>query len=233
MTNASIIIPVTVANDLLFYAATVCLRTCRATTDAEILVIFNNSKADDNTEALLDQCECLDIDYMTWGLPFSMSAVWNHGARETHNAHIVYAQQDIIFYPGWLNAILGAFTEHPQYRLFWPWSFDWRNFGTSTRKDYRNGTGLLDSDYPCGALSVHRRSDGYVWDERFSRWELDADFAYEMRNNRWKGACVLDSRVDHLVETISDHIDFEQHYGKPKDALHKEATEALKRKWNL
>lgn len=233
MTDASLIIPVTVANDLLLYAALVCIRTARATTDAEIRVVLNNTPDGPNRDALLAECALLNIDVTAWTDPFSVSATWNYGTRVTTGRLIAYANQDIVFYHGWLNAIIHASEAHPQYFVLWPWSFDHRSFGTSSRRDFLNGVGLLASDYPCGALSVLRRSDGYVWDERFSRWELDADFAFEMKKNGWRGACVLDSRVDHFVETVAGHIDVEAHYGQPKGELHAGATAALKAKWGL
>lgn len=232
--TASLIIPVTVANPALFYMATVALRTSRATTPAaEILCLINNSPNPDLRDALERQCQLLDVRAESWERPFSLSACFNHGTAQTNGDLIAWCGQDIVFYHGWLEAMERAFADHPNFRILWPWSFDWRDFGVSFRPDYRPAVGIEPTHWPSGALIMMRRSDNYHWDEQFSRWELDADLCKEMEAKGWKGACVLGARVDHLVEAVNDQIDVKVHYGLDKFELQAAATTAFRQKWRL
>lgn len=234
MTDASLIIPVTAANEVSFYSATVALRTLRATAPTiETLVFLNNTPTGWMREGIITQCRLLGIRLIDWSEPFSMSRIFNAGTRMTERRYIAWAGQDSIFYPGWLEAMTDAFSLHPDYAIFWPWSFDWRDFGVSFRSSTTPAEGILEGPTPAGAVVMMRRVENYWWDEHFTRWELDADMHYEMKARGWKGACVLNARVDHLVETIDRSIDYIAAYGQSREVVNAEATAYLRQKWHL
>ena len=75
-------------------------------------------------------------------------------------------------------------------------------------------------------LNVFRRRDGWMWDEAFDLWEIDADLFYHLERNHLKAGVCLNARCDHLIEAVRKHAP-----QGPETGLN--PTAYLRKKWGL
>jgi glycosyltransferase involved in cell wall biosynthesis len=231
--DADIIIPVTVPTPLLYTVASMCLRSARASSDANIIVVLNNSDWK-LARMIRDECDLQNIRVIEMKGPFSISKALNLGAATGNGKYIAYAQCDILFFDGWLDRLVELWEENPEYFVLWPFTFSLMKYGQSYRRDFRLHRQLVNDGFPQGALSVVKRSDGYRWDEQFPFWEADADFSLHIERNKLKSALCLWSRVDHIPMTIGQNINHEKHFGvSDMGVCRSEASARLRAKWNL
>ena len=220
----------TAASPFLEYINNVALRTLRESTDAEVLVLGNNTPDLQRVKALRQLCGMLGFRFEHVEGPFSQSRFWNYGIDRTTGSHIVFANADCIFYPCWLDHILELWREEPEYYALWPWSFNVHDMGLAYRTCRVPERRIIHTHHPAVAL-VMRRLSGYRWDEQFPLWEMDADFMYFCQVKGHKLGLCLWSRVDHLHNTISNNIDLDLHLGvRDHCSL---SVNRLRAKWGL
>ncbi len=231
--DCDIILPVTVPNVGLWAVSSMCIRSARASSDANIIVLLNNSEPD-LADDIRSQCMLLDIVCEDLHGPFSLSKAYNRGAALGTSKYIAYGQCDILFFHGWLDRLVELWEEQPEYYVVWPFTFSTSHYGQSYRDNPLLERRIVDDGFPQGALSVFRRSDGYKWDEHFAWWELDADLSLYMQRNNLKGGLCLWSRVDHLPQTVRKIVDMEKHFGvEHMGNSNSESNRYLKEKWAL
>lgn len=229
--DASVVIPVTVPNAVTYAITRTALETLRETTDAEVLVLCNNSPMLDYRRGILFLCEKLGLRYEYVDGPFSMSKCFNYGTDNTKGAYIAYSTADVVFFPGWLDNLIRLWEKEPNYWLLCPAGWHEKNYGIAMNPDVRFADYIQRNHNPNGGGTVVlKRESGYRFDEHFSTWELDADVQYHMERNNLAGGICYGSRVDHMVEAIRRYIDNAAHYG-PAPA--ENVSTYLRRKWNL
>jgi hypothetical protein len=232
--DCDLILPVTVPNEVLWAVSSMCLRSARASTDANIIVMLNNSPDKKLADDIREQCSLLDIKLVEMDAPFSLSVAFNQGAALGHAKYIAYGQCDTLFFDGWLDRLVELWEEHPEYYVVWPFTFSTLRYGQSYRQSYRLERRIVADGFPQGALSILRRADNYQWDERFTFWEMDADFSLHMQRNNLKGGLCLWSRVDHIAQTVGNNIDRNKHFGvADMGEANSQASRRLQEKWGL
>lgn len=232
MTDASIIIPMTACSPFMEYINNVALRTLRESTDADVLVLGNNTESWAKVEDLERLCRSLDMRFRFIEGRFSQSKCWNFGIDHSQGKYIVFCGADCIFYPDWLDHLIELWEEQPHFYALWPWSFNVTDSGLAYRSTRQAERRIIETHHPAIAL-VMKRESGYRWDEQFSLWEMDADFVYHCQKNGHKTGLCLWSRVDHFNSAVSSNIPFNNHFGEEQNQEQGNATEYLKRKWNL
>ena len=236
MNEAAVIMPVTAASDFLLYVASVGIRTLAASTKQTILVLGNNTPDPNKRESIRMQCAALGCRYEYIEGPFSLTKFWNHGIDATSEPYLAFANQDCIYYQGWLENMIQLSKYEPSFFMLWPWSFSEVDAGVAfttsihPQNDVNYGAqAVLQHHHPC-TLVFMKRSDGYRWDERFKGWELDADIVKYVESKKLKIGMCLNARVDHFSETVKNSIDIAKHYAD--DDYFGNAKRALKEKWN-
>lgn len=242
MTDASIILPMTPASPFLEYVNEVALRTLRASTDAKVLVLGNNSPLGfAPVRRLKATCDLLKIDFKFIEGKFSQSRFWNMGIDMTAGAgeskYTVVCNADCIYFPNWLENIIELWEEddatypvRPYYAL-WPWSMAVKEMGLSYRSSTIPERRIIETHHPA-VLLVMRRDSGYRWDESFALWEMDADFMHHCKKHNYRLGLCMNSRVDHFNSTVSSNVDSAIHFDDDF-ANHGGATSRLKAKWGL
>ncbi len=229
--DADIILPVTVPTFGLWAVASMCIRSARASTEANIIVLLNNSEPA-LAEDVREQCRLLDVRCVDMPGPFSLSRAFNAGMDMGSGKYVAFGQCDTLFFEGWLDRLVELWEEEPGYFVVWPFTFSTARYGQSYRRSPVLERRIVEDGFPQGALSVLRRDDGYRWDERFVWWEMDADFSLDMQKHGRKGGLCLWSRVDHLPQVVGKSIDGARHFGvRGMNDSTSEANELLKAKW--
>lgn len=228
MSEAAVILPLTTPNPFLWYVACVAIRTLRASTGEQILVLANNTDDLDLRDSIKRQCAALDVRYEYIDGPFSLTKFWNMGIDKTTEPYIAFANQDCIYYPGWLENMIHRWKLEPDYFALWPWSFCDHDMGIGYPQVIRYENRILRHHHPA-TLLLMKRENGYRWDERFSSWELDADFVKYVESKGLKIGMVLDARVDHFSSTVNNNVDTSKHYGEAD--MFSAGVHALKEKW--
>lgn len=230
--DASIILPMTACSPFMEYVNNVALRTLRESTEADVLVLGNNTPSHSKVEELEKLCSLLQFRFKFIPGTFSQSRFWNYGIDHTSGKYIVFANADCIFYPLWLEHLVELWEEHPEFYALWPWSMNIPASGIAYRKSRIGDRRIVETHHPAIAL-VMRRESGYRWDEQFALWEMDADFIYHCQNGKHRTGICLWSRVDHFNSTVSSNIDGPSHFGESVDQQHGDATTRLKKKWGI
>lgn len=230
MTPADVILPLTAATETLWYAASVALRTLRDSCDARVLALMNNTPEGKLRDSIIAQCKSLNIECRYIDGPFSLSRFWNLGRSLTSSEYIAYANQDCIYFRGWLDNMIELWREEPDYYALWPWSLCDHDMGIAYPQKVQYERRILRHHHPA-TLLLMRLDSGYVWDEQFNSWEMDADFIRHVESKGLKIGMCLNSRVDHFSSFINSNVDIEQNYGS--EDFYDEATERLRKKWNL
>ncbi len=230
MTDASVILPMTACSPFMEYVNQVCLRTLRESTDAEVLVLLNNTPDPAKIATFEKLCGVLGFRFEHIPGTFSQSRFWNYGIDHTSGSYVVFGNMDLIFYPDWLDHILELWREEPDYWAIWPWSFNVVDMGLAYRPQRGLERRIISTHHPAVAL-VMRRSDGYRWDEQFPLWEMDADFMHHCTRHQLKTGLCMWSRVDHIHNTVSSNVDISTHLGVTDHCSL--SVNRLRAKWNL
>lgn len=223
--DADVILPLCACNDASLYVSLVGLRTCQASTSARILVMCNNTPVDPWRTIIEDNCRLLGVRFHYVEGPFNIAKIFNLGTRMTTGAYICYATADVIYFANWFENIVELWEEHLEYFTLTNYSFDTREFPcvkhhtTPERK-------IIHTGNPSAGLNVFKRSSGYVWDENFALWEIDADLHYFLRDHKLKAGVCMNARCDHLVEGVRRFMP----HGPAPDV---DATKYLRAKWSL
>lgn len=220
----------TACSPFMEYVNSVALLTLRESTDAEVLVLGNNTPDPAKVESLRKLCSLLGFRFEHIDGPYSQSRFWNYGIDHTSGDYVVFGNADLIFYPHWLDNLLQLWSEEPNYYALWPFSFKIVDMGLAYRPSRTLERRIIPTHHPAVAL-VMRRSDGYRWDEQFPLWEMDADFMrYCETTGRKLGLCLW-SRVDHIHGTVSNAIDAQKHLGIVDHCS--VSVNRLRAKWNI
>lgn len=230
MTDAAVIIPVTSRNLHAHIMAKVAIRTCRASTDAQIMVLANNTPEASWRDEIRQECILLGVQYRYMEGVFNIAKAFNFGASQTTGAFIAYGTSDVIYYPGWLENILALWKVYPHYFALCNYSFDTKN-NPCARQQVEPLAKIQHTANPSAGVIVLRRSNGYQWDDQFPLWEIDADFLYYLEANNLKAGYCLNSRCDHLVDGIKPTLDYEECFGQTGDQFYRESKARVKAKW--
>lgn len=230
MTDAAVIIPVTSRNLHCHLMAKVAIRTCRASTDAEMLVIQNNTPNDRLISELRDECHALQVNHVYSPGPFNIAKSFNFGAKFTKGKYIAYGTSDVIYYPGWLENIIALWEQYPDYFALCNYSFDLAN-NPCARQSVLPDAKIVHTHNPSAGVIVLKRANGYQWDEQFPLWEIDADFLYHIEAHGLKAGYCWNSRCDHLVDGVKAHLDLLENFGQTSDQFYGESKAKLKAKW--
>lgn len=222
----------TACSPFMEYVNNVALRTLRETTDAEVLVLGNNTPSSSKVNDLAALCSLLGFRFTFIPGHFSQSKFWNYGIDHTQGKYVVFGNADCIFYQDWLARIIELWEEEPDYYALWPWSMSTKDYGLAYRVSLEYERKIIPTHHPAVVL-VMKRESGYRWDEQFALWEMDADFMNHCGQNNHKLGLCMWSRVDHFNSTVSGNIHFPDHFGDDQSEHNGNATERLKRKWNL
>lgn len=220
--RASIVIPV--YNE--FEHTLACLRAIAEAPPAagiEILVVDDGST--DQTEAILPQVE--GLRYLRRAENGGFIAACNDGAAQALGEYLVFLNNDTVPQPGWLDALLRSFTEHPQAglvgaQLLYPDGRLQESGGRVLRDGRAESRGrFADPDHPLlrfarpvdycsGAALAIRRSlfetlGGF--DPHYApAYYEDTDLAFRVRAAGHQVLCQPDARVVH-VEGVSAGTD--------------------------
>lgn len=232
-TDADIVLPVCASDEGSLYVSTVGIRTCAATAPgARIMVMCNNTEGKFR-QIIESNCVGLGLEFYYIDGPFSISRVFNRGARLGTRKYIAYCTADVIYYHGWLENLISLWNEHPDYFALATYSFDIGNNPCVPR----SGMGerrIVDTHNPSSGVLVLKRESGYVWDENFPLWEIDADFLYYIERNGLRAGYCLNARCDHMIEGIRRHIDYGKNFGMTcQDDFFGAPRRYLEQKWGL
>lgn len=226
--DCTVVILATVDNPILFYAAEVAVRTCRATTDKAIVVLCNNSNDVTLRERFEMDCGDLGVTCEYWPGPYHMNRMFNYVTSKLSTHYVAYANQDVIFYKDWLSNLVTQWEKQAEYWVVAPYNQGRRP--TITQKRVPGETqGIVDTPNHATGVIVMRR--GFVFDETFADWEQDADMHYYAKAHGLKMGVCLSSRVDHFEEIVRKYGDIEGKLGVADYPA--KASAALKAKWNL
>src|SRR6185295_4296657 len=223
--DADVIIPVTTATEETYHMAVMALRTCQASTTARVWAYINNSPPSVRLDRLRNQCEMLGIGVRMWDGPFSISKIFNDGTRTTTGEFIAHGTSDVIYFPNWLENIVDLWRENPDYFTLCNWIFDALNMPCVQHRIV-NERRIIHTGNPSAGVNVFRRRDGWMWDEAFDLWEIDADLFYFLERNHLKAGICLNARCDHLIEAVRKHAP----QGPATDF---NPTAYLRKKWGL
>lgn len=234
MTDADIILPVCATNAHCHLMASMAMRTLRASTDARIFVLGNNTPDESRREALEKECRLLGMFLHWMEGPFSISVAFNSGTRLGEgpgpSKYIAYATSDVIYFPGWLENIIELWEENPHYFALCSYSFDVNN-NPCVRHEVTPERRIVDTHNPSSGALVLKRESGYKWDEQFALWEIDTDFLYYIEAHNLKAGYCLNARCDHLVDGVKAHVDYQTNFGMTGDEFYRGSKAAVKSKW--
>lgn len=233
MTDADVILPVTTASEFNYIMATMAIRTCRASTDARIIVMLNNSEDGSLWNRVVKQCSLLGIECCYVPGPFNIAKIFNNGASLGVGKYIAYGTSDVIYYPGWLENLISLWEKEPDYFALCTYSFDDLNMPCVSH-EIVNEPRIVQTHNPSSGVIVIKRESNYVWDEQFPLWEIDADFLYYLEHNKLKAGYCLNARADHLIGCVRNHIDLKKHFGMKNDGdFFGGPRIRLEKKWGL
>lgn len=230
--NADVIIPCTVATPFLKYVAEVSVRTCVETTSARVWVFCNNSPDTALRRDFEDNCLAIGAHYSYWNDSWNMNRFFNRGIKCTVGEYIALCNQDMIFYQDWFENIVKQWTLHPEYFVLMPFTFG--RVGTAfMRNPPDKADGIRQCHDVTSGVTVHKRSNGYLYDEQFPDFEQDTDLQLfcEHKTPQLKRGVVLSSRVDHIFCTVRNNTDMGKMCGIAN--VNSVSKEALKVKWGL
>ncbi len=229
MTDADIILPVCATNRSCHLMASVAIRTLRASTDASILVLANNTP-DDRQKMLERECGLLGLNYLYMPGPFNIAKAYNFGATFGTAKYIVYATSDVIYFPGWLDNLITMFEQNPHYFCLCNYSFDIDN-NPCARQTVTPETRIVDTHNPSSGVIVFKRETGYKWDEQFPLWEIDTDLLYYIESKNLRAGYCCNSRCDHLIDGVKIHVDLEKNFETVEGGFHGGAKARVRAKW--
>lgn len=230
MTKCVTIVPSVCHNWACCWFNSVTLRTHQATCDSEFHFIDHHSVTDEhkaNSAGFKKEVEAHGGFYHYAEGPFNVARYYNLGLDLTKSEYYVFASADMIFYPGWLDALYKGWSRNPHFFSIHPWNFSLNQTGLCFRDNDCLDDKCVECDHPPGWLGLYRRDSGYKTDEDLRWWENDVNYWYWLKaHKRVSGLCYA-SRVDNYGKGISNHADpvCYDDYQPWMDC------EALKRKW--
>lgn len=230
MTDADIVLPLCATNEHCHLVAMVAMRTLRASTDARVIVLANNTPDMSRRLAVQAECDLLGLDYQYVEGPFSISKFFNYGASLGRHKYIAYATQDVIFFPGWLTNIIELWEANPQYFCLCNYSFDVNN-NPCTRKSTVPEKRIIDTHNPSSGVTVLKRENGYKWDEQFTLWEVDTDFLYYIEAHGLKAGYCCNARADHIINGVKGTIDLSENMGQTVHEFYGGSKAKVAAKW--
>jgi hypothetical protein len=230
MTDADVILPVCASNSQCHIMAMMAMRTLRASTDATIYVMANNTPDLTRRLALQQECELLGMHFYYDHGPFNIARAFNIGATFGCGKYIAYATSDVIYFPDWLDNIISLWEENPQYFALCNYSFDVCN-NPCVRQSVIPERRIVDTHNPSAGVIVLKRESGYKWDEQFPLWEIDTDFLYYIEAHNLKCGYCLNARCDHLVDGVKAHVDYQTNFRMTGDEFYGRSKARVKSKW--
>ena len=203
MSRTTIIMPGRCQNVMLTNMYRAALASCKASCDAHVLFMDNTGTPEGYVIKAF--CDTLGYSYYQFDFPspYCNAKWWNHGVSITESEFICYANADLIFFPGWLERLLWHWQRNNwNYHSMHPysWSPTENNMNYKSKDAPRNE--CVSCDHPGAYAGLFRRSEGYVWDERYFCAEDDCDYWMWLKaNQRMAGVC-YDARVDHLCGCV-------------------------------
>jgi len=217
-----------------FYNA-VALRTHMATCDGSLIFIDHHALDDDhktNSAAFKQDCENHGARYHYTDEKFNISRYLNIGMSLTDSEYVVFGSADLIFYPGWLDALYEVWGEHPHLNSIHPFSYD----RVQISLNYRDRPTLkravpisVETQAPPGWIGLFRRNGPYKLEERLAYWEADCNYWLWLKKNNLYAGVAYNSRVDNLCAGIRDNADPRSLDGYD----FAQASQTFKEIWNL
>lgn len=164
------------------------------------VIVVDNASSDGAVEALAERH--MDVEVLRPGRNVGFAAGNNEGARAASDCEwIALLNQDAFPEPGWLDALVQAAREHPEFTMITsrldrataPGELDgsgdvFHVSGLAWRRDHRRpvteGAGAGEVFSACAAAALYRR-DAFLaaggFDERFFCYFEDTDLAFRLR----------------------------------------------------
>lgn len=181
--------------------------------DADLLFLDNNSDDFNLRGNLQKDVESLGYRYEYLDGEVHINAFYNYGtdltaSDEEPSELVTYCNADVVFFPGWLEAIRVAWKTENHWNAYFsmhPYSYSPMQNGVCYRNSTEHSDRVIECDHPLMHASVLRRDQGFVFDPQFSFWETDCDFWMTLKCAKKKSGVVYAARVDHIGGGISDH----------------------------
>jgi glycosyltransferase involved in cell wall biosynthesis len=226
MIDATVILPVTSANEQTFNYALTTIKSCHDTTKGRIFVMDNNSHGSSWTEVLKKECEAMGVRYEYFPQQFSTSKFFNMGLDQTSGKYIAYGSSDLIFHtPSWLENIIELWEEQPEWWCLAPFQLGSEGMSCGRSSATLEKRIVRCHNVACG-ICVMKRENGYRWDEQFP-FQVDSDQVYHAEANKLKMGYCCNARVEHLIGRIRGSIDQTLHNEEPVKCENK----LLRDKW--
>lgn len=229
MGKCDILIPVTTYTEATYAMACVAVRTCRASVspDEKVIAVLNNSPKSPRETAFREECGLLGIDVWVWPGQFNFSSIFNQYVERCRTPFLAYGSSDVIYYPGWLDAILAAWEKHPDFWFMCNYTFHADGGLPCARRSVQPEDRVVKTHNPSSGVLVYRLANGWRYDERFPLWEADADLTLWMQHNGKTAGCCYNARCDHLLGAVKVAVPSELWGGCSRPA------ELLREKWKL
>lgn len=229
MIDGAIVIPATTPNAAAYAMSATAIRTCRASTDTPMLVLHNTTPEGPWRDRFRKECELLDIQYQYVPGFFSISKCFNLGTQMTTGKYVALGCADVVYYPHWLENIVELWEENPEYFCLCNYTFDSDGGHPCARTSTVPIRAILPSANPSSGVIVMKRENGYVWDEHFALWEMDADLFYYLEANKLKAGVCLNARCDHMICGNRNLISEKNHFDDKIESS--ESGRYLRQKW--
>lgn len=144
------------------------------------------------------ECEALDGIYRPVTESYHQTRYWNKFMESCGTDYAVLSSADVIFYHGWLDALIACYAAHPDLLSVHPVTFSLQDCGLSYQANNTSHSNVHITANPLCHVIMHRIANGWRWDENFPYWEGDMDYHLSMERSGRRAGIVTDSRVDHL-----------------------------------
>ncbi len=230
--DADVIISVCAPTFACYITAEVAMRTCAASSDANVVLVANNMPVLKFRDTLFANAQTFGMKWQWYeSPPLNIIGCINQSIRLTSGKYYVVCHQDVVFYAKWLENLIEAWEAEPDYFCLSPYSFNhWRNdetFALSTSPR----PGILETWPHALGTFAFRRDKAFYFDENIL-CEGDSDLYHHCKKNKLRTGIVLNSRVDHLGQVVlTETKDWGAIMGNPHQR--QEDAQKLKEKWNL
>ena len=212
--------------DLSLYGLT--QRTINSLRNSEEDYCFDIKIVETNIKFLEESFIYHDCDVITPGEKFNYNKFLNIGLSHCSNEWIVICNNDLIFTEKWFSCMMNFQKLNPYIKSLSPFEPIWHTErGLSSKQEsytgYRIGLELTG-----WCLVIHRDIiyKCNLFDERFSFWYQDNDYAETIKHHHFLHALVCNSRVYH-VGSVSHHL-----LEDVSDQTHGQ-RDIFKNKWNF
>lgn len=173
--------------------------------ECKLFIIENNSE-EANHSRWKDYVRSKKQNFIYSKTEFNINKLYNEGTLLTKNEYIMYANNDLLFYPDWYYNLLDWFDNITNLFVISPFTktYDWEDISWGVyRKDVSLQKFFCDTIHMPGWFYCLKRKNNYKWDEDFRAHYQDNDFVHtleKMRNDNihLKSGIAYDSRVDHM-----------------------------------